>query len=220
MIDFLILLVIGVRGSPEYGTVNINSLMKDQNSQPNDRIKYPEGCYCNNMCDEYPTAQCGTKCTCEFWYDSTQSAMQDTQHMMDKNAYFRDRFGRISAHYRPGNDYYGRQFINLSRNNKAVNNKPYDRRVQSSGDPYQENAFGKTDSWNRYEADPCYYQLCRTENATQCAWFYDFANCGQDRNNNGRYYDEFFARARLNFASRGLTNGQNNYGLGKLPKTR
>eukprot|EP01083_Nonionella_stella_P170613 580989_1 len=191
--------------------------MKVQYSDSHDTVPSADadGCHCYNTCDEQNTYLCATKCSCEFWYDTPQRALELSRDMMQKNAHFRNTFGALNTHYRTGNDYYGRQGMHTSLDAQMQNNPRYDRRSKSSGDPFQSIVFGKTNSWSRYEEDACYYQMCRGHN-TKCAWFYDFYNCGADRNNNGRYYDEYFTRARLDHSSRGAKCGQNTYGLARL----
>lgn len=187
-----------------------------------DNHRYPDGCHCYNTCDEYGNHQCGTKCSCEFWYDSEQKAMEHSHDMMTKNAYFRDKYSLQGRTHRPGNDYYGRRSSDTESNTKNRNQRIKDRRDQSSGDPFRKVISGKRlDSWDRFEDDECHYVLCRDDTNKNCAWFYDFYHCGEDRNNNGRYFDEYFARGRFDFSFPGQKTGkQNNYGNTKLPRTR
>eukprot|EP00485_Elphidium_margaritaceum_P000461 CAMPEP_0202700168 /NCGR_PEP_ID=MMETSP1385-20130828/13376_1 /ASSEMBLY_ACC=CAM_ASM_000861 /TAXON_ID=933848 /ORGANISM="Elphidium margaritaceum" /LENGTH=186 /DNA_ID=CAMNT_0049357297 /DNA_START=103 /DNA_END=659 /DNA_ORIENTATION=+ len=161
------------------------------------------GCQCDDVCDGI---QCGVKCSCDFWFDSPQTAMQETQRIMDKNRRFRhgkySHFSERTSH-RIGNDYYGRQMVDANPNGFRVqlDEEPYDRRSQSSFiDPFEITIHGKTKSWSRFEDDDCYYKRCKKSNTKTCAWFYDFDSCGHLRNNNGRYYDQFFARAKFDFA--------------------
>ena len=80
----------------------------------------------------------------------------------------------------------------------------------------------RSNSWNRYEYNKCYYQQCKEwKGRNQCAWFYNADNCSQIINNNGRYYDEYFGRANSDYSDRGQDHGgQNNYGYAKLPRNR
>lgn len=188
----------------------------------NNGPRYPEGCHCYNTCDEYGDYQCGTKCSCDFWYETEKDAVQHSHNMMVKNAHFRDKYSIFGRTYRPGNDYYGRKQLEMAGDVDIINHVEYDRRDQSKGDPFKRVRPGqKSNSWDRYETDECHYEICRDQTKKQCAWFYDFYHCGQDRNNNGRYYDEYFARARLDFSSPGNKTGKsNNFGDGKQQRTR
>ena len=179
----------------------------------------PDGCDCYRTCN---SNQCGTKCSCEFWYESEQSAIQHSHDMMQKNAYFRNKYGASQRPHRFGNDYFNRLSIDRDQTMDINNEKRYDRRSKASQDPFKGVISGKkVNSWDRYEDDTCYYQICRDE-VKQCAWFYDFYHCGENRNNNGRYYDEYFARARFDFSSPGTKYKQHDYdyGLAKLIRTR
>ena len=113
--------------------------------------RYPEGCHCYNACNVYSNYQCGTKCSCEFWYDSEQKAIEHSHDMMVQNAYFRDKYSVHGRTYRPGNDYYGRQPLEIEGNVEIMNQTPHDRRNKSAGDPFKKVISGKrTDSWDRY----------------------------------------------------------------------
>ena len=195
---------------------------RDSRSHNMNNPRYPDGCQCYNTCDEYGNYQCGIKCSCEFWYDSEQKAIEHSHDMMVKNAYFRDRYSFHGRAHRPGNDYFGREPLEIEGNVNLMNQKINDRRDQSAGDPFKKVISGqRSDSWDRFEDDECHYVLCRDHQNKNCAWFYDFFHCGEDRNNNGRYFDEYFARARMDFSFVGDKTGKHNdYGNGKLSRTR